>query len=423
MTISIPVVKGHTLATSYWLGSMSFAALAKYVRLPDDDAWDPVFDAGSAEGGGRAQRRLDRARVRDEIVPYLVDNDDAFFSSLALVLVPSVGRTLEEGRDFSFEPADGAALAGAAGVLRLDESVEMFPADGQHRSAAIMEALRRQPERMARQEAPVVLLPYRGAAQVRQCFADLNLHARPAPDTMGYAFDSRDPVAVVTRRVASDVPLFRGRVNEASNSLSAKSPEVVALGTLVQAHEAMLAESVPLAEGAGRVALRDRQWLRALRGLDPSTARVGEAAAPPAMAWEAAIGSIPQWNEVVADRILPVVLREGDPATHAPGYVFAYGVGWQGIAVAAAALMRHRRESWPDDLARCVRSVDWRKGPHWAGVAMHGDRVVNSGPAVKATAGLLLRGGGLGAHDGVLVRQCLEALAKAGGDRYPLLAA
>jgi DNA sulfur modification protein DndB len=46
------------------------------------------------------------------------------------------------------------------------------------------------------------------------------------------------------------------------------------------------------------------------------------------------------------------------------GYVFAFGLGWQALALAAAALITHRPQTWKTDLVKAIQAVDWRKGPH-----------------------------------------------------------
>ncbi|TBA94341.1 DGQHR domain-containing protein (plasmid) [Rhizobium ruizarguesonis] len=387
MAIQIPVVKGKTLSTEYWLGSLSFSAISKYVKLPENTDWDDVF---GGKGGQEAQRKLAKTRVTNEIVPYLLNSDDAFFSSLALILVPSTGKPLKEGSDFKFIPI---AADGKIGTLEIDESVDMFPADGQHRAAAIIEALKQDRGRMTPQEVPVVLLPYYDKEKLRQHFSDLNLNAKPVSQSIGYAFESRDPIVIVTKRIMKDVPLFGKRVNELSNSLAKKSPDVITMGTLVQAHHILL-------EALYGSKYKDESEITEIRQLDPADDRVGVVAEKLRDVWEVVIDNIPEWDLLMNGKISARELREGDEAKGTAGYVFAFGLGWQAIATAAAALIKDERDDWSEDLAHCLRAVDWSKGGHWHGIAMVGDRVNNTGPGIKATAGYILRMGGLAAGAG-----------------------
>jgi DGQHR domain-containing protein len=287
----------------------------------------------------------------------------------------------------------------------------MFLADGQHRTAAIMEALKEDRERLRQQKVPVVILRYKNKEQVRQHFSDLNLNAKPASQTAGWAFEGRDPLAVATKRVAKMAPLFNGRVNELTNSLSKKTHDVITLGTLVQAHEALWAVMYPT-KGKGMPYNNNHEDLTAIRQTDPMDPKVTPVADRLREVWEVAIANIPEWEGVLADKIQPRELRDGDESKGTKGYVFANGIGWQAIALVAAALIRHRPDDWSEELARCLRAVDWHKGPHWNGIAMIGDRVNNTGPGVKATAGYLLEKGGFKPEDGVAIKGHLEALSK-----------
>jgi hypothetical protein len=85
------------------LGCMTFAGVKRNVLMPDDKQWDILF--GDEEMGEGAQRKLNMSRIKNEIVPYIVQNTDAFFSSLTLIMVPmGAGGPLEEGRDYHFMP-------------------------------------------------------------------------------------------------------------------------------------------------------------------------------------------------------------------------------------------------------------------------------------------------------------------------------
>ena len=52
--------------------------------------------------------------------------------------------------------------------------------------------------------------------------------------------------------------------------------------------------------------------------------------------------------------------------------------------------------NWQEPLSAALRSVDWkRSNGEWQGVAMVGDRVNNTGPAIRATAGYILECAGI----------------------------
>lgn len=102
----------------------------------------------------------------------------------------------------------------------------MFPADGMHRSAAIIEALAEGGEtsrRLADQRVSVVLIPYEKPDEVRQLFADLNRNAKPVSQTVALNYEIRDPVVILSKRLAKEIPLFHERINMTSNSLAPTS--------------------------------------------------------------------------------------------------------------------------------------------------------------------------------------------------------
>src|SRR5262245_2766705 len=173
MSVQIRVVKGRLFNKDYYLGTMTFAGVRRNVLMPDDKQWDILF--GDEEMGEGAQRKLSPSRIKNDIVPYIVENPDAFFSSLTLIMVPMGAREpLQEGRHYHFRPdkdANGNPLE--TGVLEFEDHVLLFPADGMHRSAAIIEALAEGGDtsrRLADQRISVVLIPYHQPEEVRQLF-------------------------------------------------------------------------------------------------------------------------------------------------------------------------------------------------------------------------------------------------------------
>jgi DGQHR domain-containing protein len=223
---------------------MTFAGVRRNVLMPDDQQWDLLF--GDEEMGEGAQRKLNTSRIKNDIVPYIVENPDAFFSSLTLIMVPmGAGGPLQEGRDYRFTPdVDPHGTPLETGLLDFEDHVLLFPADGMHRSGGIIEALAEGGEiarRLADQRISVVLIPYHQPEEVRQLFADLNRNAKPVSQTVALNYEIRDPVVILSKRLASEVPLFHERVNMTSNSLAAKSPYVIALNTLVTANTELLA--------------------------------------------------------------------------------------------------------------------------------------------------------------------------------------
>ncbi|BAL73752.1 DNA sulfur modification protein DndB [Bradyrhizobium cosmicum] len=370
MAITIPVVKGKMLGTEFMLGSMTWAAMDRQVLPPDDEHWNDIL--GNVE---ETQRKLNTSRVKNALVPYLLKNSDAFFSSITLVMVPMDGSPLQEGRDYTF----------AGEELRIEDHVLLFPADGQHRRAAIAEALKEAPK-YALERVPVVLLPYKGKEVIRQLFADLNLNAKPVNKTIGLAFETRDPLVILTKRVIQEVELFKsdGRVNLVSNSLSARSPAVISMNTLMACNVELLAALYGISSNEDTLR-REVDDVSDLAHMLPTAPEVAPLAMKLVEIWDAIVEHTPGWHDVMAAHKTPGAVREQ--------YVSAFGIGWQAIAVAAAAIVRSGVSSPINTLASCLTRVAWEKGPHWDGIAMVGTRVNNTGPGIRTTAGYILECG------------------------------
>ncbi|NYF30663.1 DNA sulfur modification protein DndB [Sphingopyxis sp. JAI108] len=388
----IKAVKGSFFGTPYWSGKMKLAAISNVIKPPADSMWDEIFE------GHSAQRDLTKSRVMNDMVPYLLKPDyHPFFSALTLILVPVDGEHLVEGTDYKFKAGDED---GDVGELVIEDQVLLFPADGQHRQAALAEAFR-QRKSLATEEVPVILLPFDSVKRVRQLFSDLNLNAKIVSKTLGLSYESRNPVVVVANRVMKESALFDGgnRVNLKSNSLAAKSPAVISMNTLVEVTQTLLAAVLETTVKG----LKTHPDMLAIENADPDDAEVMTVAQKVVEAWEVIVDAFPRWQDVIDGEISAGALRDGVKNAEGEllddGYVAAFGIGWQALGLIAAAVIRIEGDDWSEQLERAIGSVDWQKGPQWNGTAMIGGRVNNTGPGIRNTAGYVLDKAGYGDTD------------------------
>jgi DGQHR domain-containing protein len=405
MSINIQVTKGKMKNNEFMVGAMTWAAVANQVMGPENKKWDNIFGGPGYE---QAQRQLNRARVRDSLVPYLTQNDDSFFSSLTLCMIPMDGSELTEGRDYTFEPCKEGSNVGE---LKLGDHIMLFPADGQHRRAAIELAIDEAPS-LAMEEVPVVLTRYTAKGGVRQLFSDLNLNAKPVSKTTGYNFEQRLPIVLATKCAIQKASLLEGRVNLTSNSLSARSSDVVTLNTLVVANTEIL--SAIHGTRPRTTDLNDAPLMKpiASKGVtDPEVLKIAE---PLIDFWEVFTQSVPGWNDLIAGKVTAGALRDGDDTGTKKGYVSAYGIGWQAAALVYAALLRSGLSivDATTKAKECFAATDWSKGPHWNAIAMVGTRVNNTGPGVRATAGYILNARGI-SSDGTSSNNMIKSLLDA----------
>lgn len=316
------------------------------------------------------QRKLSWTRVRKEMVPYL-QNDDAFYSSLTLFMVPRDFEPLDEGEGYVFGALDGNG--GDIGRLTVKSTLVLFPADGQHRVASIKEALKENPK-MASVNVPVVLIPYNTRGKVRQLFSDLNLNAKPVSKSVGLSFETRDPVAVITKALEDRIGLFTGRLNHMSNSLPATSGNVATINTVyLGTKEILEALGVELEE---------------LWGHKPTDSGMKSAIDQTEKVWSVIVDALQPWVEVQRGTMTPGDVREL--------YVFAHGIGLQALAHPAAVMVAELGTAWAGRYTSVCQSIDWAKtNGDWDGVCMIGERMNNTGAGVRATAGYILKKAGV----------------------------
>src|SRR5581483_2598039 len=81
--------------------------------------------------------------------------------------------------------------------------------DGQHRRAAIEEAIKERPE-LGNETISVVFFIDSGLARSQQMFADLNKHAVRPTKSIGILYDVRDPLSKLATKLTTTVPWFKG---------------------------------------------------------------------------------------------------------------------------------------------------------------------------------------------------------------------
>ena len=181
---------------------MKLAELVKYVAFAEE-----VFPRQDLDQ--IMQRELTKRSA--DIANYLIKNDQRFMPALLVAAV---------GGEPKFVPAsfgdDGYAFAeGKLGFLRFDGSESYYVLDGQHRLAAIHDALRREPEKLSKDEASVILVWHKndddGRKRARRLFTTVNRYARKTTKTEDLVFDEDNPVDIYTRRLVREHAFLKER--------------------------------------------------------------------------------------------------------------------------------------------------------------------------------------------------------------------
>ncbi len=174
----------------------------------------------------RAQRKLNESRI-PIISRYITDNRDTYvFSALAATI------------DGAFEFSENKIIR-KTGVLEISIDAKLLINDGQHRKAAIIDALR-EDETLGDETIAVVLYEDQGLARSQQMFTDLNKHAVKTSNSISELYDSRDELAVITRSVITQIPFLDEYVDKEGDIIGKYSSALFTLNTFYKANKRIL---------------------------------------------------------------------------------------------------------------------------------------------------------------------------------------
>jgi DNA sulfur modification protein DndB len=226
------------------------------------------------------------------------------------------------------------------GFLQVPYGRRLIAIDGETQLAARYEAAQRVPNTQS-EIVPVVIAMAKGRAWARQAFHDLNVLGIRPNAALSIGMDARDPLTQVARDVEQQVPFFRDRVNTSRRQLGANDKEVVTITALRGA-------CVTLAEGIGGV----RHGTKPVPATDTVVATARQAAA--------------EWFTAVTQAIGPAMEDRGGKLASAPSVLAAIGAMGHELFNIDDPLVRMER--FKVQVAK-LRTVDWRRGKHWEGIA------------------------------------------------------
>lgn len=210
-----PVVKGIQAKREYYIAMVPLKML-KRLFTEDNEFVLPEY---------RAQRRVNEARI-PIIAKYILDNEDTYvFSALAASI---------DG-EFQFVACGDDGL----GTLEISMDAKFLINDGQHRKAAIERALIEKPE-LGNETISIVFYKDLGLKCSQQIFTDLNKHAVKASNSISELYDSRDELAVVTRKAVESVSFFKEYVDKERDILGKFSSALFTLNTIYTANKRIL---------------------------------------------------------------------------------------------------------------------------------------------------------------------------------------
>lgn len=305
-TLDFTAIRGVQASSAYYVIMVPLKVVPRLFQ----------FDDGMLGAADRAQRVLNRARV-PAIASYIVDNPSEYILSS---LCASIDGEIE------FQPASPEGALRAVGRLRISMDATILINDGQHRRAAIEEAIRERPT-LGDETISVVVFADRGLKRSQQMFADLNIHAVRPTKSIKLLYDHRDALAGLTRNVVKRIPLLRDFTCFDTSSISNRSIKLFTFSSLHQA----TAELLGKARG-GKVEDDDLE-----KAVDY---------------WTEIIGNMPDWQRVLARQVAACDLRRD--------YVHAHGVAVQAIAMVVGRMTTTNPRNWRKRLRR-LGEVDWSR--------------------------------------------------------------
>lgn len=308
-----------------------------------------LFDEDEIPAELRAQRALNRARV-PEIARYLIENPKEYvFSSITACIDGKV--RFESGNENN----------GFSGKLIAPMTAKFIINDGQHRRAAIEEALKARPE-LGDETISVVFFTDGGLRRSQQMFADLNKHAIRPTKSLGILYDFRDPLSQLSRKLIDEVPFFTGLTETEKTTISNRSRKLFTLSAIHQGTRALLDKQKT--RNAGRITAAEEHL-----SIDFWT-EVGK--------------RIPEWRLAVEGKVSSAELRRD--------FVHAHALALHSLGITGHALLAAEPKKWKDRL-NGLEKVNWSRSntKTWEGRAMIGGRVSKAHSNVLLTSALLKR--------------------------------
>lgn len=333
-----PAIRGVQAGREYYVSMCPLRLLSKIF----------IFDNEELMPELRAQRTLNKARVPD-ISRYIVNNPQSYiFSAITASIDGAV----------SFAPVGSDNVANfRMGTLTVDMHAKFIVNDGQHRRAAVEQALQAAPE-LGDETIAVVFFLDHGLERCQQMFADLNRHAVKPSSSLGVLYDHRSAAANVAKHLSLTSKVFHNLIETERSSLSERSRKLFTLSAL---HFAIL-EMLPEKE---------------LEDFTAASKKCQEF-------WEIVGAQFPEWIYVRESRMTAGEVRQD--------FIHSHAIVLQALGRVGKFLYQSSRPDLPKTLGK-LRDIDWsrKNAMTWEGRAMIGGRMSKSSQNVTLTCNEIKR--------------------------------
>ncbi len=320
-----PAVKGNQAKKDYYITMIPLKYLVRILPEPGEYL-PPEY---------RAQRRINEQRIPG-MKSYILDNRDTYiFSSL----------TASIDGEFRFESMGAENI----GNLHISMSARILINDGQHRRAAIAQALL-EDDSLGDETISVVFYEDRGLKQSQQMFSDLNMNAQKSSNSINTCFETRDALAVATKNVVSEIEFLNKYTDLEKDNLGKNSSKLFTLYTIYRVNKKIICSK--------NITEADELFLKEF--------------------WTAIVGNIPEWKELERKEITKKDLREE--------YVTTLGVTLLSFSRIGSWLYNYDQQKI-DTYIKKFADIDWRRSnPIWKDRMIRPNgKIINNETAIYLT--------------------------------------
>lgn len=296
----------------------------------------------------RAQRILRESRV-PEIASYIVGNPDNYvFSSL----------TASVDGKMKFSPAPSAGEKGKIGRLYISLQSKILINDGQHRRAAIEEALEIRPE-IGDEFISVVFFSDKGLKRSQQMFSDLNKYAVKPTKSLNILYDHRNNFSQFIVELTKKLDIFRNRVELERTAISNRSIKFVTLNGVSDATKELLG----ISSKASKITVEQQKLA--------------------AEFWEEVSKNIPEWQLLIEKKVTPHELRKE--------FVHSHTNLLNALGIVGNVLVKQYPNDWKQKLKK-LQTIDWsRSSPLWEGKLILNGAMLKTRNGIQMAANIIIR--------------------------------
>ena len=322
-THTFEAICGKQAGSDFYIAMCTLKSVAKLFTFKDADI--------PAEQ--RAQRTLRKSRI-PRIRDYILQNiDDYTFSSL----------TVSVDGKISFNPTSNDSNLG---TISISQDAAILINDGQHRAAAIKEAVEENPE-LGKDKISVVFFEDLDLKKSQQMFADLNKHAVKPTKSLGILYDKRNDFATFVVEMIRQIPAFNNTIEMEKTSISNRSTKFFTLNGIELATKNLVG--------------KDKNLTKSDQSLIVNF-------------WQEVGKNIPEWRLLIEKKVTPAELRKD--------FVHANTNMLEAIAIAGNKLVKKYPKDWKRKLAG-LQKIDWsRTNSQWDG------KIIIRGKMTKTKAGM-----------------------------------